>query len=193
MRRLLALALVALALGGCANGYTLVSGERTKVGNALSVAPDGAWNKQTQGHTEVWTLDGPAVQQVRFMVGIEDGEQIAPQTPAQSSNSETQAPKFHANMTPFEVAELVTATLAQANVTNMATKGLKPAKFGTDEGFSFELSYTSSSGLECLGYAVGRIKDKKLYLVLYIAPKLYFFERDRARVEHMIASLRFEA
>jgi len=192
MKRFLILAAVALALGGCANGFSLVAGERAQIGSTMSIAPGGIWNRQILGNNEIWTLDGPALQTLRFVAGAAEGEPMMPRPNATFNEPQKDAPKFHDNMTPPEVAELLVATFTQLGANNTETKGLKPAKFGADDGFRFEISYAARSGLECQGFAVGRIKDKKLYMAIYTAPKLFFFERDRGRVEHMIETLRFD-
>ncbi|MCZ6610436.1 MAG: hypothetical protein O7A66_10580, partial [Alphaproteobacteria bacterium] len=74
MNRCLGLFLAAnLLLTGCV-GYTLVKGgQKLELGQGLSVKPPRDWNRRTEGKHEIWTLDGPGLQYILFVKGIEDG------------------------------------------------------------------------------------------------------------------------
>jgi hypothetical protein len=192
MKRYSALVFLAFALSGCVQGFSLVpAGGRAEINKAVTVEPGGQWNKFVQGNNEIWTLDGPALQELRFIGAVADGEQIWPKPTAPLSTPQRDLPDFRATMTPIEISELVVASLEQAGMGNVESKNLRPAKFGTQEGFRFDLAYAPESGLEWQGLAVATIRDKKLYLVLYRAPRIYYFERDRARVEQLISTIQF--
>ena len=190
MGRILILAFVAATLAGCVEGYKLVSPERTKVVNAFSVVPQTAWNRSIQGRIENWTLDGPELQELRFVAGLEDGDRLFPTRGFAEPAKE--APSFRDTMTPVEIAEFVAASYSQAGTHEFRTRDLRPAKFGPDDGFRFDFSFVTEGGLEWEGFAVGIVRNKRLYMAQFRAIRLHFFERDRDAVERLVGTIRWE-
>jgi hypothetical protein len=95
-------------------------------------------------------------------------------------------------MTPVEIAEFVAASYSLAEAHEFRTRDLRPAKFGPDDGFRFNYSFTRGNGLEWEGFAVGIVRNKRLYLALFRAVRVHFYERDREAVERMVGTIRWE-
>ena len=183
------LILIAL-VAGCAQ-WTLVKAERVSVGDLYSVQPNSTWNRLVVGHTEVWTLDGGLLQEIRFIRSLEDRDKLMP-NPGYSEKLK-KMPSYKEGMTPIEVAEFVVASLSQAGLAKVATANLRPVKVGGKPAFRFDLTFALEKGLEKSGFAYGFNIEKKLHLILFTAARLHFFDRDSKKVEQLIGSIQFES
>ena len=113
-------------------------------------------------------------------------------------------------MTPTDIVEFVVVSLESADraatlsAVNAGTfmvredqigaamvksKNLRPAAFGKLPGFRFDLSFLSPEGLERDGIVVGTIHEDKLYLILYLGAREYYYPKYRDQVEELIASV----
>jgi hypothetical protein len=201
------LALVLLWLiGGCTH-YTAVSAERRAIGAHYSVKSNVAWSQADEGGIQVWTIDGPLLEALRF-VTLEDGDSLF-----RSTDKDAKLPRFRAHMTPNEVVEFFVASLksvsggvdthqlakgmvnpagiraGSVNAASVEVKNLKPADFGRMPGFRFDFSFLSKEGLERRGLAQGAIHDNKLLLMVYTGTKEYYFEKHRQDVEAILSSV----
>ena len=70
------LLLLALLISGCAH-YTLAPPERRPIGDLYSVESRMAWSRADEGGIEVWTIDGPLLEALRF-VSLKDGDTLIP-------------------------------------------------------------------------------------------------------------------
>ena len=62
-----------LALGACAQ-YSLISVERIEIAGAYSVSPSIKWNSKRGRDYELWTVDGPKLQDLTIYGGFEDDD-----------------------------------------------------------------------------------------------------------------------
>lgn len=185
MRRApLALAGAAALLLAACDRYTLTESAPLVMADAYVVDPRIAWNRRSQGKTEIWTVDGPMLQELRFVNGLEDGDVLFGGADAKK------LPPFSARMTPIEVVEFFALSFARAGVTNFEHRALRPAAFAGRGGFRFEFAYSLEDGLAREGFAVGAIRDGRLYLVVYSGTQLHFFAKHKADAEAVVASIR---
>ena len=54
--------------------FTLVKPEKVTIGDYYTIDSPISWSRLTEGKTQIWTVDGPLLQELRFIVGLEDGE-----------------------------------------------------------------------------------------------------------------------
>ena len=104
MRPMILLLVVLLFIGGCAH-YTAVPVERRAIGNLYSVKSNVAWSQADEGGTQVWTIDGPLLEALRF-VTLNDGDTLFP-----STDKDAKLSRFRAHMTPNEVVEFFVSSL----------------------------------------------------------------------------------
>lgn len=191
-RPIVVLILAGLLLSGCAQA-TLVSGAApVRVGGAVAVPPVIGWSRFGQGNTEVWTVDGPMLEQMRFMVGLTDGDRaIIPPADADPLTAlrgvdRDRAPRFREGMILPEVKEFFEGVLAFAEAKRPQVTHVRPMAFAGHQGFAFDFSFTSREGLDFLGFARGTIHEGKLYLVTYQGTRLYYFDKHRQDAERVM-------
>jgi hypothetical protein len=179
--------LLIMLIPGCV-GFSLVKkGERVSVGGDMSVEAPRDWNRFTSPKLDYWTLDGPNLQHVLFVPGVEDGK-----VPWQTAQDSEKAPQFRKNMTAIEVRELVQATMALEQYQKIQIADLKPARFAGHQGFTFHFTGTTSKGLDMRGRAVGTIVKGRLYMLLYRGARLYYFDRGLEDFEKIVTSTRIK-
>ncbi len=181
--RLAVLVAAAVLIAACAQ-YSLVKPQTVSIGGAYTVEPQISWNKATKGKAEIWTVDGPLLQELRFIKGLEDGDKLF------RLEGKKKMPTFDSDMTPLEIKELFEGSLARAEVGQVQTMNLRPVKFGTAGGFRFEFTYVTKDGLEIEGFVVGTVKDKKLYLIMYTGTRLYYYRKHKDDAERLVKSIR---
>ena len=186
MRRCLWPLVLSALLSGCA-AWTLVSAERQTVAGHYSVAPQIAWSRFKQGNVELWTVDGPGLQAVRFFDALDDGDVLFPSSQAEK------LPGYSKAMTATEVEEFVVHSIERAGAGNVETGGLRPWRFGSLEGFRFELSFLDAGGLEMNGMVAGAADGGKLYLILYTGARAHYFPKYQRQVERVLDSIQVAA
>jgi hypothetical protein len=174
--------LACLALIGCVK-YTLVDADRHSIAGLYSVDPQIEWNKTTELGVELWTVNGPMLEALRFVSDVEDGDIIF------DVGEEEELPKFRAHMTLSEIVEFVVDSMAVAGATHVEPINARPARFGDAEGIRFELSFQSSEGLEQDGIVVGAVIDEQLYLIMFTGVRVHYFPSYKDHVERLIASI----
>lgn len=181
-------ALVALTclLSACVQ-YTLVEkSKRVTFDDTYSLAPQIAWSKHSEGDVELWTVDGPLLQELLFFSGIANGK---PLFPPQPQAKEKELPVFGEKMTALEVRDLLVATLSRRNQFSVKTTNLRPWQFGSIDGFRFGLSLVTSDGLNKQGFAVGTVRNDKLYLIAFSAAEVHYYGKYKDTVEQLLGSI----
>ena len=93
-------------------------------------------------------------------------------------------------MLPHDIVELYESLVAQDGAA-FRLERLAPARFGEAQGFLFEHSTITRTGLELRGRAYGALVEERLYLMSYTAPALHFYAKHLPCVEALAASARF--
>ncbi len=184
---------LSLALAGCATTtYTLVEPERRTVAEVISVQPGVKWNKvntsEFTGHIEVWTLDGPTLNTLMFFTGVPDDEPLFVRR-AVNQGAVEQPPVFRSNMNPFEIQELLEATMARNFQTTIAdSRGLRPQPIDEGRGFRFDTSLVGRDEVERHGVFVGTIRGGKLYGAWFQGAKHHYYYRYLDEFDRIIDS-----
>jgi hypothetical protein len=182
MRSIAAVLILALA-AGCATVEKMESGDQA-IGERMKVTLDGPWNKMpTNGPAQVWTMEGLAIDQLVLFPGVKDGELVHAQMPGGQKNF-----AFKSGMQPDEIVALFEGALTRGGSQFTLVK-LEPAAFGGAKGFRFEYSLVRRvDNVQLSGLGYGAVNGGELYALLYQAPRLAFFPRHQARVEHIAKS-----
>lgn len=184
MKNVLVAALM-LLMTGCASVAKVDSGDRV-IGERMNVKLDGAWNQVNMpglGPVELWTMEGLTVDQLRFYVGLKDGQAIHPDRGGTKKSF-----SFRSSMQADEIAALFEGMLTQDGSAYRLLK-LEPMPFGGEKGFRFEYALTrKSDNVQLSGVGYGAVHKGELFAIVYVAPRLAFFARHAGRVERIARS-----
>ena len=183
------LALLFLLLSACAStgGRLQAAGEATVFDMALETDLDWARTRATR--QELWTIDGAPLNQLSIISKVRPGEHVF--LGARERRSRPDGPWFRAGMRADEVRDVMLDALRGAGWSQVASEGLRPARFGGVPGLRFELSMANGRGLRYRGMAAAAERDGRLSLLVWVAPEEHYYPRDAAAVDRMFTSLRF--
>lgn len=186
IERFAIVALLLAALAACAQ-YSLVEAKTQKIGGTYSVDAQIPWSKHSDGKLEIWTVDGPGLEALRFVKGLGDGDALFSRplfTP-----KEIEFPTYRTGMSASEIMEFVVDSLSRAGAADLQATGLRPAQFGSVPGFRFEMAFVTAKGLEMSGFAAGATIEDKLHMILYTGARTYYFPKYRDEVERLVGSI----
>lgn len=199
--RILALALTIPVLSACSSlgsgesgisDYRYVPVKRISVGNgALTVQSPRPWNRQRGSlfrdirEVEDWTLNGPILDGMSFVTGLKSGRYLI----YQSKREDQQVPKFRSDMTPPEIAAMLESLFrVRGGAVEFKTLNLQPRQFLGANGFQFDYEHLDSDELWRKGRVVGAVIGARLYLILYDAAKMHYYDAALPDFEAVVAS-----
>ena len=192
MRTLALLLLVLFLVTACAR-VKLIDNTRVSIGDTYSVDPQLRWaSVPARPGLDLWTVDGAALDSVTFIKGVADGEAVFRGPIGSGAPDEDRRPKFRAEMTPSDIAELFVDSYALFRNQKLETAGLRPAKFGTEDGFRFEMTWVTPAGLEMQALVAGAIIKKRLHAVVYSGARAHYFPKYRDAVEKLLISIKLQ-
>lgn len=160
-------------------------------GPALSVTPGVGWNRWSKKPTkqsELWSFDGPQLNQIQFYGGVASGQPLA----KERNKKREPLPKFSSKMKATDIAEAYEQTIrVTQNVPDFTIDTIEPARFAANNGFRFAFRYTAAE-LTRKGEARGAIVGGKLYLITYAAPALHYFDAHLPKAEAIMESARVD-
>ena len=181
----LLLIILILTLNSCAQ-FTLIETKRTMIGDLYTVEPQIPWNEYTSGKTQTWTVDGPALNELRFVNGIEDNE-----APFEITGQEKdKSPKFKKGLTFLEIKDLIVDGFVLTGAHKLKTHRLTPIHFGEIDGFRFEFEFVTEEGLEKEGLVIGTVIKDRLFFISYIGARVHYFPKYKDHVEKIISSIK---
>lgn len=203
MRNTILMLLAASMLTACSSvggegfgygGYSLVNVKEIRVGDdSLAVTPPRQWNKISARlftdirDVEDWTQNGPYLDGISFVTGLKDGKALV----YQRSRDDRQVPKFRSNMTPPEIAAMVESLFrVRGGAIDFSTTSLTPRPFLGTNGFQYDFEHLDGDEVRRKGRAVGAIVDGKLYMILYDAARMHYFNASLPDFEAIVASAR---
>lgn len=184
-----------LLVGGCVTFVEVPPGETTRAG--LTLTNRVTWNQSPSGNSRTmrpdsrnWTLDGLLLDRLMIIPAVPTGESIfRPLSSAQA------LPVFRVGMLPYELQELVESSITKLFGEGGAvveTRGLRPQQFGRNRGIMFDLDVSLSDGPDYRGTTGAVVVDDKLYLIVYLAVKTYYYDKHRDEALQIIRSARID-
>lgn len=184
---------VALFAAGCVR-FTMIEPRNQLIADTYLVDSQITWSSIEEGKVEIWTVDGPTLQAVRFAKGFEDGDTLFEpkilDLPKYEPEPKQELPKFQRNMRAHGVMDFVVDSLSSIGMEQIQTKNLRPVNFGTVPGYRFEITFLTEEGLEMEGLVAGAMVDERLHLIIYYGARQYYFAKHVAHVEKIIESIR---
>jgi hypothetical protein len=169
-RKIAALAILILATACVPSMVATPPQEPIQIG-FYSVTPQTEWNRPMLIADEIWTVDGYALQSLRFLE-VAHGETLSGR-----EDPDGKSPVFRKTMLPNEIQEFVVETLAGA-------------KFGSLPGFRFSFRMVSEDGLEYEGVVLATVREDTLHLIAYMGTRLHYYPKHAKDVEKLFASIR---
>jgi hypothetical protein len=188
------LLVMALMLAG---GGTALAGNRlveanapvSVAGSAFGVTPAQTWNKlgaRPGRGAEVWTLDGPALNEITFYGAIETDRPIFREVDRRNRP----LPRFSSTMLLTDVPTLLENSYrAGRGVTVYSVDRVEPARFAGQSGVRFDYSFMTGDEVRRRGEAYGAIVDGRLYLVTYEAPVIHYFDASIEGYRQVVGSM----
>lgn len=175
----------ALLVAGCAT-YSLIEPKRTAVGDLYTVEPQIRWSATRIGRAEIWTVDGPSLQAIRFVKGLGDGETLF------EGKTQAKRPQFKKDMSASDIMEFVVDSLSVQGSQKIAARSLRPVPFGNNPGFRFEMSFVSREGLDQEALVEGALIAERLHLIIYSGARAHYFPKFKPEVERLMESIRMQ-
>ena len=122
-----------------------------------------------------WTLDGEQLNNVTFFGGIEPGSPLI----KERDRKNKPLPDFNRQTLLPEIPELLERTYrADRDIGTFSVLSVAPARFLAQDGVEFAYSYVDADNLTRLGLARAVIVQGDLFMMLYEAPRLHYYERN---------------
>jgi len=203
VKRIIALLGLAAGVSACStlggegygfSDYSLVRVRDVSVGDgSMIVAAPRPWNRhravlfEDLRAVEDWTLDGPLLDGISFVSGLESGHYLI----RQRKTADQQVPKFRAEMTPPEIAAMLESLYrVRGGAVDFRTISLQPRAFLGTNGFQLDYEHLDDDELWRRGRAVGTVINNRLYLILLDAAKLHYYDATLPDFESIVASAR---
>jgi hypothetical protein len=194
--------LAASLLAGCAGGpgggyglryYRLVEpGPESVARDSMVVAPTIRWNKAPRGIDQIareenWTLNGPLLDGLTFIGGLEHDKRIV----QQRRKADRKVPNFRSDMSPPEIGSMIESFYrVRAGASEFNVTGMQPRNFAGSPGFQFDYDYLGGDEVWRRGRAVGTVVEGRLYLALLDAARAHYFPAALPEFERIVESAR---
>ena len=203
-RKVLAALAVLAMTAGCAGGaggpggyglryYRLIEpGSEAVAENSMTVVPTLRWNKAPRGPHDIdreenWTLNGPLLDGLTFIGGLEHDKRIV----QQRRKADRKVPNFRADMSPPEIASMIESFYRiRAGSSRFDMTGLQPRNFLGQPGFQFDYEHLGGDEVVRRGRAVGAVIGGRFYLALFDAAKMHYFPAGLPEFERIVESAR---
>lgn len=192
MRLIIATAMLMLTASSALGNALISPGPRAGIAKSkLSATPDGEWNRLSRKdgkNVELWTLDGDSLNKVSFFGGVPVGEPLL----REIDKKNRPLPRVSANMLITDIPALLETTYrSQYSVNQMEIVDQEPALLAGKKGIRFTYAFTRADDeVQRKGEGIGAMVNGQLYLVIYEAPKLYYFDKDVDKFRKLAATLK---
>ncbi len=189
---LLALVLFCLPVGASAHRLIDANEAVSVARSDLTIVPTIEWNRISQRpgrNAERWTLDGELLNDVLFFAEVENGDTLFREV----NRRETPMPEFSNSMLLVDLPDYLESSLRIAKgVATFEVTSVEPVTFLGQNSVRFEFSTLGADDLNRRGIAVATIIEGELFMMLYEAPSIYYFDRNRGDFEQLVASAHFD-
>jgi len=173
--------------------FTLIESGRVEINNMYSLETNKKWSQfeQKEYNFIFWTVDGYTLQRIVFFKPISDSESLYDHNSFFTQESEKR-PIYNSNMNKFEIKEFFEdCILWSKRLVKIDSNNFKNYKIDNFDGITFDIEGQNELGLIYKGFVVAVVKDKKLYLAYFVAPKIEFYEKYHKEAKKMLSSIKF--
>lgn len=189
MVKLATASLLALTVTACATGPKLAPAGSFQVGS-YSVPLSQDWTsveiKTDKGQKgSLLTMDGTNLNTVHLYSDIKDGDSLM-----KERKKENPVPKYSSDMTELDYVEFLTQSIERGyGFLNVTAENVEPTTFKGEDAVKFDFTAVTEKGLNMSGSSLMGAVDEKLNVVLYMAPSVYYYGKQKAEVDAMMNSL----
>ena len=188
-------------LGACAGGsgfgtYSLIRPAPEAVArDTMIVTPSVPWNRIPRGPYDIsreenWTLNGPLLDSLSFIGGLENDKRIV----IQRRKADRKVPNFRADMSPPEIAAMIESFYRiRGGASSFTMTNLSPRPFLGHPGFQFDYDYLGGDEVRRRGRAVGAIVGGRFYLALFDAARMHYYGAGLPEFERIVESARIRS
>lgn len=181
MKKLSALCLLVI-LGGCTI-YQLAPAGKVDIGDTYSITLNDDWSQSEFKHMRTYTKDGPLLGAVSVTSGVNEDEHLL------VGVGEDKQPPYEKNLSLIELQQFITDSFVATGAEKLTVSEIRPESFGSWQGIRAEFDFFTKEGLHKKALIVGAQQNDKLYYILYTAPALHFFDKNKPEVEGIIRSI----
>jgi len=162
-----------------------------KLGERMTVDIPKAWNHfdfpvAAPAQAQLWTTEGLAIDSLTIYYGLRDSQTLSNQTPQGGKKPLV----FKSNMKNEEIAATIEGLLTQDGSTFKTIK-FEPANLDGRRGFKLEFEkIRAEDHVQLRGLAYAATDKGELFALVYQAPRLTFYPRQKAQIEAIAASVK---
>lgn len=190
--RSLVVVVAVLLLAGCVSVEKVSTGAQS-IGQRMAVQIEGPWNKVNLPNNvaQYWTMEGMPIDQLMIHSDIQHDGLLHAESSA-NTDGRVKSFRFRSDMTPDEIVSALAGTITRDGSSFTLVK-LEPLPFGGQKGFRFEFQLLrKSNNLHLKGVGFGAVSKGELFSIIYLAPRMGFFDRHAASVEKIASSARIK-
>jgi hypothetical protein len=176
-------------------GWKLIEhDEQVKVAKGkLRVTPGEDWNRWSSRpvkRSEVWTLDGTALNEVYFISGLVAGDTLF----RDRDKKNNPLPTLEKSMLLTDIPDFYESSSRIALQTSLfEIDQVEPATLAGQPAIRFTFNYgMQDSPVIRNGMAVASLVDGELHMIAFVAPEIHYFDRDLPKVQALIDSAIFK-
>lgn len=175
-------------------GYTLVQAREHKVGDGnMAVTPPRPWNRAPRSlffdltEVEDWTLNGLYLDAISLVTDLKDKKALI----RQNRRDDRQVPVFRSDMTAPEIAAMVESLYRiRGGAIDFKTTSLIPRPFMGYPGFQQDYEHLDGDEVRRKGRVVGAVIGGRLYMVMFDAARMHYFDAGIGDFEAIANSAR---
>jgi hypothetical protein len=159
--------------------------------SSMTVTPADDWNRWSARPiktSEVWTLDGTSLNELYFVAALPEGKTLFRDV----SKKDRPLPKFSKAMLLPDVVEFYESSTRTALQTSLfEVNKVEPDKMSGHDAVRFTFTYAvEGDQLPRKGIAKAAVVNGQLYLVSFVAPSIHYFDRDAAKVNKLLDTVK---
>lgn len=177
-----------LLIAGCGGPPGLVRpNQPTKVARIFEVTAPNEWARFRFYEGELWTIDGSALNRLLYLANIRDKHHVF--GAGRATKRRPDGAFYRTGMDAPEIEAVLRDAITELGVANVRTSNLHPVAIGTTTAFRFDVAFDLDDGLHYLGHMTFFERKEKLNLIWFSAPAEFYYPRDAAHVDQLLASL----
>lgn len=175
-------------------GYSPVSAREHRVGDGnMAVTPPRPWNRAPRSiffdlsEVEDWTQNGLYLDGISLVTDLKDKKALI----RQYRRADRQVPVFRSDMTAPELAAMVESLYRiRGGAVDFKTTSLTPRQFMGYPGFQQDYEHLDGDEVRRKGRVVGAVIGGRLYMILFDAARMHYFDAGIGDFEAIVNSAR---